>query len=128
MRERDHCLPLPLFSVCFLLPFLFPAEPPVVDIQRVGTADGATVPKGGTITLRCDPVAGFPEPTLRWDSVPPSSQQGTDGDSLTITVSNVNSDFCIDCIGQSTSGTHSDQECVVIRKSSPVPSVLQWRI
>lgn len=92
----------------------------------MGTADNATVPRSEDITLRCDPVAGFPAPTLRWDRVPASSVQGVDGDSITIIVRNIDADFCIDCIGESTSGEATDTECVRIRKFDSVGSGLAF--
>ena len=96
--------------------FLSAAEPPVVDVTRVGTAEGDTVPKGGDIVLRCDPISGVPEPVLRWERLPANAQVGASGDAITVSVSNIQDDFCVDCVGRSAAGTGRDSECVTIRK------------
>ena len=99
-------------------------EPPVVEVDRVGPNPGDNTPipndpviRGGTARLRCIPTGGVPVPNLEWErTLPPRSSVSGTGESSFITVSNVQADFCVNCIGRSVAGEHSDQKCITVRK------------
>ena len=103
--------------------FLSSVEPPVVQINRTGpqpdspVLPNSPVQRGGTVYLLCFPVAGAPIPTLVWGTNrPPLSQVNDIGDNISMTVRYVQADFCVDCIGQSVAGQHTDKICITVRK------------
>ena len=109
---------------CLCLCFNDLEEPPVVKVDRVDPNPSSNNPisndpvlRGGTARIRCIPVTGIPLPALTWEQAhPPQSTVLRVEENSFITVSNVQADFCVNCIGISPVGLHSDQLCVTVRK------------
>ena len=108
-----------------LVPFSSSDEPPVVEVDRVSPdpenrpIDNDPVLRGGTARLRCVPTVGTPTPTLQWGQARPAGSVVTNdviSGATFITVSNIQAGFCVDCVGQSAAGQHTDRQCIIVRK------------
>ena len=87
-----------------------PGEPPLVVINGP-----TSINAGESALLECTFAAGDPIPKLEWqltDRLPLGAVQSSQGDSLTLAVSNVMEKFCIACVGQNLEGKQEVSHCV----------------
>ena len=89
--------------------------PPRVNIT--GSNKGLPINQGADVDLICEPLVGFPDPTLSWDpsSLPADAiNMAVSGNSIGITLRNVQDRVCIDCLGTNPAGNHRDTECITV--------------
>eukprot|EP00117_Sycon_ciliatum_P018230 scpid12394/ scgid16927/ Hemicentin-1; Fibulin-6 len=99
--------------------------PPVV--RLTGSNQGQSVQQGDSVTLRCEPVDGNPNPTLTWEA-PGSEQIPTTitriGNALILELEQVLRDFCVICRGTNSAGSDTEEICVRVERDRPRISLI----
>ena len=86
-------------------------------MEITGSNKGQPVIKGGSVELRCVSNSGTQPLQLRWGfNRPAGAITRKNGSNLVMFVNNVQRNFCVDCTGTNTAGTHSDNECITVRR------------
>ena len=85
------------------------------EIRLSGSNNGRPVVYGNSVRLECEPVGGIPFPTVSWGGqLPEGASTSTNGNTLVVTLDNIQKEACVQCIGTSLGGETREDLCVPV--------------